>query len=384
MITIKAPGKLMLAGEWAVLEQKPCIVMAIDKFVEVNIEETSISTLKTPYMEEIEFVFEKNKIRFRKILTNQQKADLLYAKHALETFLMFMAENANPIKSFRLETKSHDTVIEIKNESSEGEKHKTEKLGFGSSAAVIVAIGTAIMKLYEYDINDKKIKDVIFKLASIAHFTAQEFRGSCFDIAASVYGNILYYKTFNALWLRNELSNKKSDEKKSILEILDGDWPGLKIKPIKLPENVKVLCCYTGKSSSTNIMMMTMDRFKNKDYNNYIRIIDEIETSVDSIIDSFDLNNDREVKMMIHKNQNDLKELNNESKAELMTPELEKAIEIANNNDCVGKISGAGGGDCAIAFCFDDKNCKKVISDWKESELYPIDVNLSIDGVKEI
>ena len=371
----------MLAGEWAVLEQKPCIVMAIDKYVETNIEEARQSTLKTPYMDELEFVFEKNKIRFRKILMNKQKADLLYAKHALETFLRFMAENANPIKSFRLETKSHDTTIEINDDEN---KSKTQKLGFGSSAAICVAIGTAIMKLYEYDINDKKIKDVIFKLASIAHFTAQEFRGSCFDIAASVYGGVLYYNAFNSLWLKNELNTKRTEEKKTILEVLDGDWPGLKVKKIKLPDNIRVLCCYTGEASSTNIMMMSMDRFKNKDYSNYIRIIDEIETDVDSIIDSFDFNNDREVKMMIHKNQSDIIELNHESKAELLTKELEKAIEIANDNDCVGKISGAGGGDCAIAFCFNEENCEKVTNAWEKAKLYPIDVNLSIDGIKEM
>ena len=366
----KIPGKLMLAGEWAALEQRPSFVLAINRFVEVEILEASCFTINTPYLDEVEFVYEKDKLRFRKVLTGELKNKLSFAKKTIKIFLKFMEENANPITPFKLTTKSHDTIIKIDD--------KEVKVGFGSSAAVCVGIGTAIMKFYDYDINDKKIKDIIFKLSCIAHFSAQDFNGSCYDVAASVYGGVLYYKTFNSFWLKNEIQTGKT-----LLEILEGDWPGLVIKEIKIPENIKILCCYTGKEANSRELIKKMDTFKDKKYDDYIKIIDEIEVDVDSILDAFESGNEREIKMMLHKNQSDFVELDGLSKIGLLTPELRKIVEIANDNDCVGKISGAGGGDCAVAFCFNDENCDKLIKSWEKEGLYPINVEISLDGVRE-
>ena len=41
MIHCSAPGKLMIAGEWAVLEGKPCIVAAVNKHVHSTVEPLS-------------------------------------------------------------------------------------------------------------------------------------------------------------------------------------------------------------------------------------------------------------------------------------------------------------------------------------------------------
>ncbi|MBT4824581.1 phosphomevalonate kinase [Candidatus Woesearchaeota archaeon] len=371
MITIKAPGKLMLAGEWAVLETgKPSIVAAVDKYVECSIEETNSSSIQIPGMEKIEFVFEKDKLRFRKILTSGEKEKLLFAKNTIEVFLTFMEENANPIESFNIKTKNHNTTITIPNGSdSEGTE---KKIGFGSSAATCVAIGTAIMKSYDYDVTEEKHKEIIFKLASIAHFTAQEFRGSCFDVAASTYGGVIIYKAFNGLWLKNEIKRKVS-----LTEILNGDWPHLKIKPITLPENLKILCCYTSTSADTRKMIAKMEKFRENNYDEYMELIDEFEEAVNSIIDALGFGNPNEIKMMWHKNQSCLKELDEKSKIGILTPELKKLIEIANKHDCVGKISGAGGGDSGIAICFNEENCKKIKKEWKESKLYLIDIKIS-------
>lgn len=400
MIKIRAPGKLMLAGEWAVLEpDKPCIVIAVDKYVDCIIEEANSSSILCPGLDRLDFRYESGKVKFRRLITPGEKEKLIFAKTTIEIFMKFMEENANPINSFNITTTSHNTTIKI---------NETErKIGFGSSAATCVAVGAAIMAFYEYDINDIKIKDIIFKLASIAHFITQGQKGSCFDIAASTYGGVLVYKAFSPLWLINELKAKTP-----LLEILEGDWTYLKMRPLKFPEKLKfkeglkspeqlseqklseqmrVLCCWTSKSSNTPLLMIQVEHFKDNNYNDYIRIMDEIEVTVDSLIDAIETGNINEIKIMLHQSQYWISKLDTVSTVGILTPELKKLIDIANDlkniegkHNCVGKLSGAGGGDSGIGVCFGDDSCKKLIEEWKNAGLFPIDFKIDYDGMKRI
>lgn len=422
LIKIRAPGKLMLVGEWAVLEpDKPCIVMSVDKYVECTIEEANSSSILCPRLDRLDFRYESGKVKFRRLITPGEKEKLIFAKTTIEIFMKFMEENANPINSFNITTTSHNTTIKV----NETEK----KIGFGSSAATCVAVGAAIMAFYEYDINDKKIKDIIFKLASIAHFITQGQKGSCFDIAASTYGGVLVYKAFSPLWLINELKAKTP-----LLEILEGDWTYLKIRPLKFPEKLKfqeefqhseksksqeetksseklkfqeepkspeqlseqklseqmnILCCWTSKSSNTPLLMVQVEHFKDNNYNDYTRIMDEIEATVDSLIDAIETGNINEIKIMLHQSQYWISKLNSVSTVGIITPELRKLIDIANDlkniegkHNCVGKLSGAGGGDSGIAVCFDADSCKKLIEEWKNAGLFPIDFKIDYEGMK--
>jgi mevalonate kinase len=56
--------------------------------------------------------------------------------------------------------------------------------------------------------------------------------------------------------------------------------------------------------------------------------------------------------------------------------------EIANKNNAAGKLSGAGGGDCGIAICFDEDSAQNVKKQWKDNGLYLIDATIDYDGVK--
>ena len=50
MLKVKSPGKIMLAGEWSVLESgNLCIVMTVDKFVEASIIAVDYKPLLRPF-----------------------------------------------------------------------------------------------------------------------------------------------------------------------------------------------------------------------------------------------------------------------------------------------------------------------------------------------
>lgn len=382
MITTIAPGKLMLVGEWAVLEAgKPCIALAVDKYVECTLLPSNSMYIKIPDMEELQFSFENSEVRFKRMLTTGEKEKIKFAKATICTFLRYMEELNKPAKMFKITTSGHNTTLNI-----DGTERK---IGFGSSAACCAAIGAAFMAEYGFDINETKTKDILFKLSAIAHFIAQDYQGSGFDIAASVYGGAVYYKAFSRIWLMKELREQAG--KKPLKDILAGDWPDLKIKNIKIPEWLKISCCYTSQPGFTSELIMKMDRFREKNFSAWDLLTDDIEESVESALDGMEWNNKEEIRRMIFKNQYELNELDKASQAGIMTDALKKAITIANDNGGAGKISGAGGGDCAIAVCFDNntENNKentnntylKINNAWKEAGLYPIDVKIEEKGI---
>jgi mevalonate kinase len=53
-ITTSAPGKLMLFGEHAVIQQHPCLVTAVDLRVQVTLEKAdpAIIVIDTPHLQE--------------------------------------------------------------------------------------------------------------------------------------------------------------------------------------------------------------------------------------------------------------------------------------------------------------------------------------------
>jgi len=385
MITIKAPGKLMIAGEWSVLENDhPCIVTAVDKFVECRLEEDEVISIKIPNVNEVKYEFEKDKLRTLRGVVGKDKYEIRFVKNTVELFLKYMAENANPIKGFKITTETKGSVVKITEngkdeDKTEEKKEKIHVVGFGTSAAVCVAVGTAIMAFYDYDINDEKIKEVIFKLCAIAHFISQEFKGSGFDVAASVYGGTLMYKRFDELWLTNELKSNHSMQ-----EILDGDWPYLKIKQIKLPKDMKLNVCWTKKTSKTQTMVAEMEKYKDNSYDEYVDLMEEFKLTVLSILDVMEQNNKKEIRYMLAQNMTLLNELNSKSGVNIVTSNLRKMIEIGEENDCATKISGAGGGDCGFSVCFDDETAKKIDKEWKEADLYPLDVNVEEKGVRKV
>ena len=190
-LDISAPGKLMLAGEWVVLELgNPCIVMAVDKRVHVQIKESdeiSIS-LDDFKIREKKADFDGRQLIWREEIIEKEREKLVFIKGAIETALQYL-EQSGKLKPFKIRTFSEESQIRV--------DRVVKKIGFGSSAAAAVATIAGLLSFYNFEIETKKSKEIIYKLATIAHYFAQGKVGSAFDIAASTYGGIIVYKRFD-------------------------------------------------------------------------------------------------------------------------------------------------------------------------------------------
>ena len=373
MVKVVAPGKLMLSGEWSVLELgNPCIVIALNKNVEVEAKEAKGIEISSPGfgIKNVKAKFLDGKLLYESRVSGEQEKFLVFVKNSIETALKYLQEKGKKPKGFNLSTKSDETVAKT--------KQGRQKIGFGSSAAVTVATIAAVIKLHGNGIESKKEKESIFKLACIAHFLGQGKVGSSFDVAASTFGGLLKYTKFDAKWLEKELAGK------SIAETVEEEWPSLSFENLSVPKNFCFVVGFSGKSASTKELVEKMKAFKENDKESYQKIMNSIKGVTEQMANAIKKNDSQKVMQLVHENRKLLKELAQNSGNDLETKELTEIIETANNAGGAAKFSGAGGGDCAIAVCFDRKIQKKIMQALKEKNITLIKAEISLDGVRKI
>ena len=365
MIKISSPGKLFLSGEWAILELgNPGIVAAVNKRVfveieksreiEISVDDFSIKGIKADY---------DGKLTFRNA-TKEQEDRLIFMKGAIETAFRYLGK-AEP---FRIRSWG-----ELSSATVDGQQ---KKIGFGSSAASVVSTVGAILALHGYDLHKRETKDVVYKLSTIAHYFAQGKVGSAFDVAASTYGGIFVYKRFDPKWLISQM-----EAGKSVRQVTDSEWPGFLAENLQIPGDFRLLVAWTKESASTVNLVKEMDKFKASDPHEYKRLYDSIASLVSDSIPAWKGSDTGKIIHNLNRNEAILRELGHKSGLPIETGDLRKLSEIAQRNGAAGKLSGAGGGDCGIAVCFDERTADKIIQEWENAGLYPIDATVDYSGV---
>lgn len=368
MIKVSAPGKLFLSGEWAVLEVgNPGLVTAVNKRVFVEIEEADkISVSIDDFgIRDLGASFDGNELRWERELNDAEKEQTQFIKASIETALKYLGIR----KAFRIHSWGEESQIEVDG--------VAKKVGFGSSAASVVATIAGILALNGQDIESKEAKDRIYKLSAITHYFAQGKIGSAFDVAASTYGGIFVYQRFDPKWLEEKLKAGQG-----VREIVDQEWPSFRAEPLEIPEGFRLIIGWTKESASTSAMVKQLNTWAEGNREEYKRLYDQIANLVKELIPAWKDKNKERILELIRKNEGFLKELGEKSGVNIETPDLKTLSEIANQNGAAGKLSGAGGGDCGIAVCFDPETGENVKSEWEKSGLYIVDAAIDYNGVR--
>lgn len=171
-----APGKVVLCGEYAVLDGAPAIVMAVDRRARVRLSRADGDwhRLSAPGLgeREIEFSIDNaGAIIRRDRATTSARVDLSLVG------CVFKSVGRCPAGPLHLELDTRAFFDEAKG----------VKLGLGSSAALAVALTAALM-------HGKGHPRGIAGAALAAHRAWQNGRGSGVDVAAAVHGGILAYR----------------------------------------------------------------------------------------------------------------------------------------------------------------------------------------------
>lgn len=113
------------------------------------------------------------------------------------------------------------------------------KTGMGLSAGFVTVVTSALLtSLLDRTLDE--LRDVIHKVAQIAHCDAQGKIGLGFDVATAVYGSILY-RRFEPKTINDLLGRTMSDEYcNDIRKTVDSEWNFVN-KPCSLPPGINLL-----------------------------------------------------------------------------------------------------------------------------------------------
>lgn len=366
-IHYSAPGKLFLSGEWAILEMGTRgIVAAVSKRVHSLVEDNhsgiSVSiddfNLKSLYAD-----FDGRKLNFAE---SGHEKELQFIKEAVETALRFLADKSVDKKHFKIRTWGEDTTIDI-----DGQR---KKVGFGSSAAATVAV---IASMLEYH-GHKASNEEIYKLATIAHYFAQGKVGSAFDVAASTYGGVFVYSRFDPDWL-----TRKMEAGEKIVSIVSEKWPGFYVEELDIPQDFRLIIGWTKEEASTSAMVRQMNEFKKANQQQYEKAIKTVADCAHNAIDAWHEKDWGRLIIELQNNEQALAQLGRVSGVRIETPQLETMAELANTCGAGGKLSGAGGGDCGIAVCFQEDAEKKIKHAWQNSGFAVVDATVDKEGIRK-
>ncbi|MBB1069770.1 phosphomevalonate kinase [Limosilactobacillus sp. RRLNB_1_1] len=362
MITEKAPGKLYIAGEYAVVENGyPAILVALDQFVTCTIEESAEEVGQI-----ISRQYNNDQLSWRRrgdqMVVDKRDNPFSYILSAIKVTEEYARTFSRDLRIFNIH-------IDSQLDSANGRKY-----GLGSSAAVTVATVKALCHFYNLPVD----KDQIFKLAAIAHFEVQG-NGSLGDVAASVYGGWISYHSFDRQWLAQQ---RKYLDLKTIIDL---PWPDLDIESLKAPKNLELLIGWTGKPASTSQLVDKISLFKARRQSEYQLFLEKSKSCIQRMVDGFHQQDLEAIKNEIRYNRDLLKQLGTNSGVNIETEALAKLCQIAESFGGAAKTSGAGGGDCGIVAIDSNSNFGNVLKSWTKNhiEQLPLSVHF-IDSAKSL
>ena len=257
----------------------------------------------------------------------------------------------------KVKMKVYDLYVNSDLDSSDGKKY-----GLGSSAAVTVATVKAILRFYNVPFSN----ELVYKLSAISHYSVQG-NGSAGDIAASVYGGWIAFQTFDKQWLADELAHK------SLSEVLNEAWPGLKIQLLTPPAGLKLMIGWSQKPASTSRLVDETNANKaalNGQYQEFIRLS---RKCVLKMIAGFEHNDIQLIKKQIRVNRKLLQHFAQINQIAIEIPRLSKLINIAESFGGAAKTSGAGNGDCGIVIADRNTDTAFLEDKWRQNGIMPLD-----------
>lgn len=312
IVEARACGKLYIAGEYAVVLNKPAILVPIKKYIYVKIKQSKDLQIKSQkyHPDYISFNIDDN------------DPSTVYICKTLEWFYNYIEELGLEKIFFQIEINS-----ELDNIGS-------EKFGFGTSAAVTIALLKALFKYYNIEFDSLQL----YK-AGVLIQRGISRNSSYGDLACIAFETPIYYNKFS-----DELfSNIRNI---SITEILKCEWTGLVIN--KINRYFEFLIVNTNKPSSSYSLVKEV--LKYKDEIEFIEFLTNSESLVNILIGE-----NTDIKIIINKLQDNFKSLQKIINIQLITNEMVQIEKEISNYAGVLKISGAGGGDSVICF-FDSKH----------------------------
>lgn len=314
-ITVSAPGKLLLLGEHSVVYGYPCLVTSVNQRLYLTATLIPDDELQ---LEAPDVKINGYKKLYKDLGTGEIPKGARFIEHGLANFL-----RKYPFQGgVRIETKSDFS----------------SQYGFGSSSASTVCLIKAISELNGIHLSKSELFEISYHtLLDVAG------KGSGFDIAAAIYGGVLYYVT-----------------------------PGKVIEPIEVTD-LSLVVGYTGIKVDTVQVVNEVAQLKTEKPELVHSQFETITTLVEKAKIALIQKNWSEFGRFMNVNQEALDRLG------VSSAKLDAMVTAARGAGAFGaKLSGAGRGDCMIALVSSEK--KNVVCEAVNAvggQVIPIQTNVA-------
>jgi len=213
------------------------------------------------------------------------------------------------------------------------------KLGLGRSAATLAAATAALLPAAP--------REQVLATALAANALFQEGRGSGGDVAAAVYGGVVEVRR---------------------------EGEGLLVERRTLPAELTLLVGWTGEPAPTTPLL---DRFATAARPPVLRDLAGVATRAARACTAGDAGAFLDA---VEASAALLAALGDATGLPLVTPALARLVAAARRAGVAAKPSGAGAGDCGIAFATTAAQAAAVRAAWQASGITPLDLRITTEG----
>lgn len=316
-----APGKLMVSGEYAVLDGAVAVVASVSARVYVR---WSSASSRSPGG------------------SGGSPQSLSDYREAEETRRL-TEEHAGAVEG--------QLVVDATQMRSAGQV----KYGLGSSAAAAAATAGAILASRGQDLSDPKVQRRAFELALAGH-KAIAPQGSGADVAAAALGGFVRYRL----------------EGGRVAEAERLSWPSA----------VHTRVIWTGKAARTSEFVSKVREFEASSPSAFGVIRDSLHAEAQRFADAIAAGRASEIIAGAGAYGETMKKLGEGANVSIVTPELQLIADLARQHGGAAKPSGAGGGDVAIAFFGNENDAVAFDAACRSENLVLLDLGLGAPGVR--
>ncbi|KAG9253223.1 phosphomevalonate kinase [Emericellopsis atlantica] len=428
-VAVSAPGKVLLAGGYLVLDrQHTGLVFGLS--ARINVIAGEIHTSEGVQLNEIvvdspQFEGAQWRYGYHRApegggiqVVQLQVGEKLSKNPFVETTLSYVLSYVDHLSATRVTSSSSSwlrparLIILADNDyySTPGDKHtgpsarfanfgvplaSANKTGLGSSAALVTALTASLLTHYLpreiYDVSSEGGKKILHNLAQAAHCAAQGKVGSGFDVAAAVFGSCLY-RRFSPSVL-DALPEPGTPAFASELgRVVDGTaWDVEVSKKVDMPQGLALRMCDVDCGSQTVGMVKKVLAWREQDAQVAGDIWGELQAYNDGLASVLNENRTEDLTMSLEMIRGKIREMSGLSGVPIEPESQTKLLDAVTELDGVfgGVVPGAGGFDALALLMRDDEETKTrvmgCLAEWskeKDEKVKLMDVKGEMEGVR--
>lgn len=350
MFKVRVPGKLLLAGEYAILSPGAlALVLAVNRYFHATVSTEgsgfSLSSRQFPTVH-------LQASAWTGISEETAPEALRFAAAAWQTTVHYLQlqDVTLPEQGLQILLDSQLQVGDL-------------KLGLGSSAACCVAVVTALCHWAWPERSLDDLRPLLFKLAYLAHYRVQG-SGSGADVAGCVYGSAVAYH-------RPDLSR--------VLDPYQADWPLLGLKKLAWPD-WPLLFGWTQRSADSKTFIADFQAWQAEAPDTADAFLFQMQMATLALQNTLEQEDQKGFISQLRAQRRLLQHLNAVLISPPETPALKTLADVAEALGGAGKFSGAGGGDCGLAWV-PRAYAPIVRQHWQVQGIQPLDLGLNFEGV---